>query len=134
MTFARYRMLLWLYVGLLALECISGFSQGYREGLQAAQLGGARPELLGNPWISGVLLFCLAAAFLVALVGLFGFKRWSRPLSLTVTVAGILFGNSLISPSPSSGLENVLSEASATLWGAILAVAYFSGISARFRR
>ena len=134
MTVARYRRLLWLYVGLLALAAMSGFLQGILEVLQGTLTGSAGAGLLGNPWISGGLLFCLAVAFLVALVGLFGFKRWSRPLSLTVTGLGILFGNLLISPSQSSGMENVLSEASTTLWGAILAVAYFSAISPRFRR
>ena len=77
---------------------------------------------IGIPW----LLLFFAGAF-----GLLFFKRWARPAALYSTLIGLVLFP-FTGPSLSSGLANSLNEASLLLWGAVLAVAYFSPLSERF--
>jgi hypothetical protein len=88
--------------------------------------------LESHPFISlAVLLPWLVAAF-AGVIGLFLFKRWGRALSLYSTALGF-FLFPFFGPVVSSGVSYALDEAAITLWGAALAVAFFSPISERFR-
>ena len=127
MTVTRYFKMLWVYVGLVAAV----FLLGVIESISEIAHGSPPARPLSNELAWGVLLMGLTIAYVIALVGLFGFKHWSRPLALTVTALGIV-ANLFLPPSLSSGIESVLSDTISTLWGAILAVSYFSAISARF--
>lgn len=85
-----------------------------------------------HPFISlAILLPWIIAAF-VGLIGIFLFKRWGRTLSLYSTALGFIIVP-FLGPSASSGLSYALDEASFTLWGAVLALAYFSPISELFK-
>jgi hypothetical protein len=84
------------------------------------------------PLISlAVLLPWLLASF-AGVIGLFLFKQWGRSLSLYSTALGF-FLFPFFGPVVSSGVSYALDEAAITLWGAALAVAFFSPISERFR-
>lgn len=133
MTASRFHKMLWLYVAILVAGCISGFIQGISEAHQVTNPNDPNAQQLGWSWIYWVYLLGLLIAFVIALIGLFGFARWSRPLSLAVTALGIV-SQLFVDPTLPTSLDNVLSEAAATLWGAILALSYFSPVSTRFNR
>jgi hypothetical protein len=90
------------------------------------------PAISGNPlWLA--LLVVLLLMVLVSAFGLLFFKRWARMLSLYTTgfvfVIYPFFGITL-----ASGWANAFTELSATIWGAVLAIAYFSSLSERFAK
>jgi hypothetical protein len=84
-----------------------------------------------NPVLILLLFVSFAVAGVAGTVGLIFFKRWARPLSLWITVLGFaiypLLGTAVASP-----WADALSDASFMLWGAILAIAYFSPLRNRF--
>ena len=63
------------------------------------------------------------SAWLVSIVGLWLFKPWARPLALW-SFAVAVSTHLLWGPTVSSGWSSALLEASAALWGAVLALAY----------
>lgn len=79
----------------------------------------------------GVIALVLAIAGIVALIGLYLFRSWGRRLSLWVTVLSVLIYPAL-GPAVYSGWALMLTTVSIMLWGAVLAMAYFSELSARF--
>ena len=90
------------------------------------------PAIFENPlWLA----FFVALLFmsLVSTLGLLFFKRWARMLSLysTVLVYAIYPFSGI---TLASGWANALTELSATIWGAVLAIAYFSSLSERFAK
>jgi hypothetical protein len=78
----------------------------------------------------GVFIVYVAAS-LVAFVGLYLFKRWARTANLVLAALIIVvwpaMGHVVL-----SGLAQGLGEIALLLWGAVLALAYFSPISERF--
>lgn len=131
MTGARFRQLLWAYVVLLALETGSFFFPVFGATLPAACEVETETWLTSSPLLAGALLGALALAWLAGFAGLFLFKAWARPLALYSTLAGYLIYPSL-GMTLASGFESMLAEASATVWGAILALAYFSTVIGQF--
>ena len=88
------------------------------------------PTLFENSlWLAFLVILLLLAT--VSTVGMLFFKRWARMLSLYTNVLGYVmypfFGITL-----ASGWANAFSELSAAIWGAVLAIAYFSSLSERF--
>ena len=85
-------------------------------------------------WIViGVVLGAYVLALPVATVGMCLFKPWGRSLSLwgTVLAAPVMVW---LGPTMASGLASAMLELSSMLWGAALALAYFSPLAARFVR
>ena len=86
-------------------------------------------------WISLVIFLVVILVFLalaiVSTIGLFLFKRWGRPVALWITVLSTitypLFGATLY-----SGWALMLTQAAMLMWGAALAMAYFSDLRTRF--
>ena len=111
----------------------SVFFPAYSEALAVAYAHEPETWLMSNLWVAGGLLGGLAVAWLLGLVGLFRFKSWVSPLSLYSMLVGFLVCP-FLGASLSSGLESALLEASTTVWGAILALSYFSAVSDRFGR
>jgi hypothetical protein len=66
-------------------------------------------------------------------VGLLLFKRWSRPFSLWLSVLSMP-SYPLMGPVLYSGWSLMITGFSLMLWGAALAMAYFSDVSTRFER
>lgn len=87
-------------------------------------------DLLHEAWF-GFALCVFAAAVIASTVGLFFFKNWARHLALASTVIGLglyaTCGSTVL-----SSLAAGLNEAGTMLWGAVIAIAYTSGLSARF--
>ena len=81
----------------------------------------------------GVVLGAYALALSVATVGMYLFKPWGRSLSLwgTVLAAPVVVW---LGPTMLSGLASALLDLSSMLWGATLALAYFSPLADRFAR
>ena len=132
MTESRFLKLLWIYVALTAASMIAVFFHGYSDELSAAYDNEPEPWLLQS-WIGWTVIGGFAVAWIAGLIGLFYFKSWARSLSLYSTLAGcLLFPLSV--PSLYSAIELVLADGASILWGAILAISYFSAISERFGR
>ena len=131
MTETRFKKLLWLYLALIGAASAAMFFPGYTQALALAYEDEPKTWLMANLWIAAGLVGGLLLVWLLGLVGLFRFKKWARPVSLCATLAA-LFISPFLGPQLSSGLESALFEASGVLWGAILALSYFSAISERF--
>jgi len=68
---------------------------------------------------------------IVSTIGLFFFKAWARALAFYSTVASLAL-YPLVGTSLSSNWAGAFTDASSYLWGAVLALAYFSPISNNF--
>lgn len=112
---------------------VAGFFPTYSDALATAYAGEPEVWLFRNTWTAVMVISPLLCAWLAGLIGLFFFKRWARSLSLALTFLGLAILVSL-GPTLLSSLESSLLEASSMLWGVILALAYFSPVSARFER
>jgi len=134
MSDTRYRQLLFLYVALVVAAVAAMFVPGgYSAELADAFANEPDAWLMRSFWLQLAILAPLLVAWIFGLVGLFFFKWWGRTLSTYSTIAGLLV-YPFMSPSLSSGLESTLFEAHTLLWGALLALAYFSPVSVRFGR
>jgi hypothetical protein len=87
-------------------------------------------QLLEHGWFQAVLALWIGASFCSA-IGLLFFQRWARSMALWTTGGGFLL-YPLFGPSVSSGWSSAFTEVSAVLWGAAIALAYFSPICSRF--
>ena len=89
-------------------------------------------SLLGDLLAGGLALLLLAGG-LAASVAVCFFKRWGRAVMLwstPVALAVVVW----MGPTVMSGVAAALYELSSMLWGAVLAAAYWSPLSARFVR
>ena len=81
------------------------------------------------------VIFVAVAGLMVVIVstyaGLFLFKRWARTLAIIITLVGVATAP-FFGPQLASALAGTVFYASSVLWGAILAIAYFSPLSSRF--
>ena len=80
-----------------------------------------------------VLSLALLVAGIASTIGLFLFKPWSRRMALLVTLLALPL-YPMLGPVLQSGWATMLIETSTTLWGAVLALAYYSDLSTRFAR
>ena len=85
----------------------------------------------GTAVILGVAAIGLLVAGIAATVGLLQLKRWSRSLALWVTI-GAFATHPLIGVTLQSGWAFVLTEVSTAMWGAVLAMAYYSELKTHF--
>jgi hypothetical protein len=85
----------------------------------------------GNVWLMLCLAVPLVGASIAGVIGLILFRAWARTVSILVLCIGIVV-TPFFGPTLSSGLASAFIELSVTLWGAVLAIAYFSPISQRF--
>lgn len=84
------------------------------------------------PFVSAVVISVwLLILTLVSFVGLLKFKRWGRNLAIITTLAGLIFA-ALAGPSEFEGWEWALLSLDGMIWGAVLALAYWSPIHEEF--
>lgn len=133
MTAYRFRLLLCLHFILeIALFVASRYSSNIISPAMQAAL-----EAEPVHWSAGNLALTLSVSlslFISSMAGLIGmlmFKSWGRTLSLVTTVA---FMTVMFVPETAvmSWLDYVLTQLLSMLWGAILALAYFSPVSSQF--
>lgn len=133
MTENRFRLLILLYLIFSIVTLVVSLTASYSDALSAAFEQETANVMLQSPWVLlGLGSLLLLIAWLVALAGLLLFKRWARGWALYTSLA-LLTLHPLTGPSLSSGLENALLETTNLLWGAILALAYFSPIAESFK-
>jgi hypothetical protein len=86
---------------------------------------------VANLPLSMSIILPLAIGSVAGLIGMFMFKPWARTFSLVFTVAGLILlpfmGTVVLSQ-----VDYVMSELAAMVWGAILALAYYSPVSSLF--
>ncbi|HEY1034240.1 MAG TPA: hypothetical protein VGE09_04575 [Pseudoxanthomonas sp.] len=131
MTIARFRVFL-IASAILSIAAVATvfLPDGYSPALAEAYANEPLPWLFQNEYAAIGVGIAALAIMIVGWVGLFMLKRWGRALSLGVTVLGfplyLLAGPTLLSP-----LEAMLTDASTLVWGACLALAYYSPVAAR---
>lgn len=130
-TERRFLGLLWAYVGTSLAALASLSFPDYSDGLAAAYAAEPEAWLLAGSWAANGVMGALMLACLVGLVGLFRFKAWGRTVSLYATPAALVV-EACAGATLSSGVENALLGAASMLWGAVLALAYFSPVRSRF--
>jgi len=84
-----------------------------------------------HPFAVFVPVAALALASIAGAIGLLFYKRWARSLSLWATL-GLLAMLPFFGSTAASGWTEALMELSSMTWGAVLALAYFSPLAARF--
>jgi hypothetical protein len=130
-----FRGLILLYVALILAEiAVAIFAPtGYSKALSEAFESEPQPILLDNDGLMLAIALPVAAAALAGIVGLFLFKGWGRLLSVVSTIAGLIV---LVFTGPTlyGAAEYMFWEASTLLWGAILALAYYSPVAIHFER
>ncbi|MHC1551219.1 hypothetical protein [Phyllobacterium sp. K27] len=133
MTKARFRILILCYIATLAATAVDAvyFPAQVSEELAAAYATEALPPFAVNPVIFLPLAAASLAAIVVPPVALFFFRKWGRWFGACMTII-IFVALPFLGPSLSSGFGTALLQLSATLWGAILALAYFSPLSRDF--
>ena len=91
----------------------------------------AQDPLHSNAWllVGGVV----AVAGLAAMVGLWLFRPWAPRWALATTALSVAF-IVLQGANAVSGWSMALTDLSSMLWGAVLALTFFSPLSARFAR
>jgi hypothetical protein len=135
MTRTRFRFLILLSVSTSLLSVVLSFTATSH----SAELAGAYAREPGpswvedHPWlfITGALAYILLYA--AGTIGLYRFLHWARPLSLYLTLAGLLL-LPVLSASLLSPLEYMLQAVSGLSWGAVLALAYWSPLSTQFEQ
>lgn len=128
----HFRALILVYVVLVAATSVAAFlPSGYSQALSDAMDNEPAPTVVENLWLMFGLMVPFLLAAMVGMFGLYMFKRWGRTLSLYTTAAGLVF-LPFFGPSLYSGLESLLYEGSTLLWGAILALSYYSAVSTSF--
>ena len=83
-----------------------------------------------NYWFIGFVLV-YALAMLVASVGLIFFRRWARAICFWGSLAGFAL-YPLVGPMVYSGLSLAMQDLSSIMWGAVLAIAFFSPLRKQF--
>lgn len=131
MTIVRFRLFLTASVILSVATIATAFlPDGYSQALADAYASEPPPWLFEREGLMIGVGGMALAAMIAGYVGLFLLTRWGRALSLALTVLAfplyLLTGPTLLSP-----LESMLADASTLVWGACLALAYFSPVSAR---
>jgi hypothetical protein len=132
MTITRFRVYL-IASALLAIAAVATvfLPDGYSSVLADAYANEPPSWLFENEAVAiGVGITTLVIA-IVGFVGLFLLKRWGRAVSLGITVLSFPV-YLLTGPTLSSPLEAMLTDASTLVWGACLALAYYSPVAARF--
>jgi hypothetical protein len=82
-------------------------------------------------WQSAALGFATMLLVVVSTLGLYAFRRWGRTLSLW-SMALIMPVTWMTGPILQAPLESALDMTSSMLFGAVLALAYWSPVSVRF--
>ena len=133
MTESRFRQFLILYVLLeLAAIGLGHVPNGYSPALAEAYSNEPEPWLFQRTWLFVGIFAPLVTAGIAGLIGLFFFRAWARTLSVCFTLAFLAI-SPFAGPTLYSAIEQPPSEAASTVWGAILALAYWSSVSNRFR-
>jgi|HigsolmetaAR202D_1030399.scaffolds.fasta_scaffold02607_7 hypothetical protein len=124
-----------LLLASVACGIIGSFIDGVFPSLIPKTLADAFEALPPPPAIAlfgaSVLFLITFGGSVTAVVGLYLFQPWSRPLALCMTALGLLF-HPLLGPVVESGWSRFFLEVSSLLWGAVLAMSFVSSLSARF--
>lgn len=84
-------------------------------------------------FIVGIVSLAMFVVAIVATVGLLVLQRWARSLALWSSVVSFLL-YPFLGATLQSGLAMMLAYIAMTLWGAALAMAYYSDVKSHFQR
>jgi|GEM_PF-1100410 len=79
------------------------------------------------------IFYWIFATSIVGIFGLFMFKPWARPLNVVLAFSSFIVWP-LLGYNLTSGWSQAFADFSGILWGAVIAMAYFSPVSERFLR
>ena len=131
MSDSKFRWLLVLYVVVTLAAMGAAFVPGgYSQELADAFAQEPESWFFRHIWLALAVALPLLAAIIAGVAGLFFFKRWGRTVSLYATILSLVL-YVFSGPEIYSAWESALFEVSSLLWGAILALAYYSPIASR---
>ena len=132
MTPQQFRVLLVAYVISAAANFVISLTEfGYSPSLTAAYASQPDSILVLSPLVLVVLAILLLGGSLAGVVGLFRFKRWGRSLSAWTTALLLLFVP-FLGPYQTTPFEDFFADIATLLWGAAVALSYFTPLSLRF--
>ncbi len=133
-TKSRFRILIICYVVSLIVVAIETqyFPAQVSDELSVVYAKEAIQPLVSSPAIFLVLSVIALVAIVAPPAALFFFRKWGRWSGLCATAA-MFVALPFLGPSLTSGFGTAVSQLSAMLWGAILALAYFSSVRSDFR-
>jgi hypothetical protein len=134
MTGLRFRLLIVAHLALLAATVTLSLLPPSYSGMLAYAYADEPRGWIEQPvwWRIGIIIV-LGVLWIAAHVGLLLLRRWGRTLCLVTTPAGP-FLIALGGPVLASGFHSALADIDHVLWGIILALAFYSPISARFAK
>ena len=131
MTITRFRQLIVLSIVLgFASLAASFYPTDYTDAIATAY--GETPPgwLLSGQPLAIALILLLWCIVIASYIGLYRLTSWGRSLALWSTIAALALYPT-IGPMLETPWEAMLVDASTMLWGAILALAYFSPVASR---
>ena len=145
MSKSKFRILIFLHIALtVAGIAVSFIPNMYSPALALAYdnepttwLAIYDNEPIGWLTVSEWLVLAIGVPLLLlSILGIFGlyfFKQWGRTVSLYTTISFVLVAP-FFGASVASSLESSLLDSASLIWGAILALAYYSPVSSFFVR
>jgi hypothetical protein len=136
MTNAKFRFLIILSVLCplaSAFAALYGLEMGVSLRLKSAFDAEPTPLAMLPVWLSAAIGAALVVTVVASTVGLYAFRPWGRALSLwsMLVITPLVWATGPILHTP---LESALDMTSSMLYGAVLALAYWSPVSAQFER
>jgi hypothetical protein len=131
MSRTNFRILL---IASAALRLLGAYGDHLFPEAIPSELSSAYRQYFNSAPVSGLFValgLLDALGLLAAYVGLYFFRGWSRPLALGFTVLGVAIAP-LFGPAVASGVSIAVLDFSSALWGAALAIAYFSPVKEHF--
>jgi hypothetical protein len=134
MTIIHFRAAAILSMALGALGLAASFAgeSGLPASLQEHIDQQRNAELSVSDWVLLAIGLPLVIAWMVSFVGMLRFSRWSRPLAVATSAMSILL-LPLLGPTVEPSIATALNYASGMLYGAVLALAYYSPAATWFQ-
>jgi len=134
MTVIRYRLILVASVAAALMSAgLSLITSWLPPELRAYVEAANDAPLTPTEVVAGSLGVLSGVAALVACFGLWRFRLWGRPLAVIATALGLAAGLGF-GPAVQSVWAQFVYDTGGLLWGALLAVSYWSALSDRFVR
>ncbi len=127
----RYILIAYLSLAIFSGEFNLVFPSAIPEALAHVQQSSYANLSPLSRWILAILGYLSLVGGIASTLGLFLFRPWAPRLAIVITILA-LFISPLLGIRVVSGWQEVLSSVSTTLWGAILALAYFSPLKGCF--
>jgi hypothetical protein len=132
MSKSQFRFLVLIQIAFtFATIAVTFIPNLYSPALELAYMSEPQNWLTAKLWLALAISIPLILLIFIGIFGLYFFKPWGRSLSAYTTLATAIL-IPFFGPTLKSAIESSLNYVSTLLWGAILALAYYSPLNALF--